>query len=92
MAFTTPLTVNGRTYPAAYIKATVARSDATSTVLRLQIWETQGLREQGVPALDWPDDLRTLATAPVLACENPVDYGYQLLEASGEFTEATWNV
>ncbi len=23
---------------------------------------------------------------------NPLDYGYQLLEASGEFPDATWNV
>jgi len=23
---------------------------------------------------------------------NPLDYGYKLLEASGEFPEATWNV
>lgn len=25
-------------------------------------------------------------------CTNPVEYGYQLLEASGEFPDATWNV
>jgi len=92
MAFLTPLTANGRSYPAAYVKATVATSSAQNTVLKLQAWETQALREAGVPPLDWPNDLRVLATAPVLACENPVDYGYQLLEASGEFPEATWNV
>lgn len=92
MAFLTPLTANGRSYPAAYVKATVATSSAQNTVLKLQAWETQELREQGVPPLDWPDDLRTLATAPVLDCENPVDYGYKLLEASGKFPDATWNV
>ena len=91
MAFTTELTVNGRTYPTAYVKATVARSDATTTVLKLQAWETQELREQGVPSLLYPNDLRVLATAD-LPSANPVDYGYQLLEASGEFPEATWNV
>lgn len=23
---------------------------------------------------------------------NPIDYGYQLLQASGEFPDATWNI
>lgn len=91
MAFTTELTVNGRTYPTAYVKATVARSDATTTVLKLQAWETQELREQGVPSLPYPNDLRVVDTID-LPSANPVDYGYQLLEASGEFPEATWNI
>ena len=91
MAFLTPLTANGRSYPAAYVKVTVATSSAQQTVLKLQAWETQGLREQGVPSLPYPNDLRVLATSDVPS-DNPVDYGYQLLEASGEFPEATWNV
>jgi hypothetical protein len=91
MAFTTELAINGRTYAAAYVKATVARSDATTTVLKLQAWETQVLREAGVPSLPYPDDLRVLDTSD-LPSANPVDYGYQLLEASGEFPEATWNI
>lgn len=91
MAFTTDLTVNGRTYPTAYVKATVARCDANTTVLKLEAWETQTLREAGVPALNWPNDLRVLATSTVLS-DNPVAYGYNLLEASGEFPNATWNV
>ena len=36
-------------------------------------------------------DLRVLDTAD-LPSANPVDYGYKLLEASGEFPEATWNI
>ena len=91
MAFTTELTVNGRTYPTAYVKATVARSDATTTVLKLQAWETQELREQGVPSLLYPNDLRVVDTID-LPSANPVDYGYKLLEASGEFPDATWNI
>lgn len=92
MAFTTELSVNGRNYPAAYIKATVARCDTTQTVLKLEAWETQALRQEGVPALNWPNDLRSLATNMDLQADNPVDYAYQLLEASGEFPDATWNV
>lgn len=92
MAFIAPLEVNGRSYPAAYIKSTIARSDSTNTVLRLQAWETQELRLQGVPPLAWPNDLRVLETDNDFPCSNPIDYGYQLLEASGEFPSASWNV
>ena len=91
MAFLTPLTANGRSYPAAYVKVTVARSSAQQTVLKLQAWETQELREQDVPSLPYPNDLRVVDTID-LPSANPVDYGYQLLEASGEFPEATWNI
>lgn len=91
MAFLTPLTVNGRSYPAAYVKVTVATSSAQQTVLKLQAWETQELRKQGVPSLPYTDDLRVLDTAN-LPSDNPVDYGYQLLAASGEFPDATWDV
>jgi hypothetical protein len=91
MAFLTPLEVAGRNYPAAYIKATIARCDTKQTVLRLQAWETQELREQGVPALSWSDDLRSFDTISLVS-DNPIDYGYKLLEASGEFPDATWNV
>jgi hypothetical protein len=92
MAFLTPITINGRSYPAAYIKATIARCDTTQTVLKLEAWETQALRQEGVPALNWPNDLRSPQTELELQADNPVDYAYKLLEASGEFPEATWNV
>lgn len=92
MAFLTPLEVAGRSYPAAYIKATIARCDTKQTVLKLQAWETQELREQGVTPIAWDNDLRVFDTALDLQADNPIDYGYKLLEASGEFPEATWNV
>ena len=91
MAFLTPLEVAGRSYPSAYIKATIARCDTKQTVLKLQAWETQELREQGVPSLPYPNDLRVVDTID-LPSANPVDYGYQLLEASGEFLDAAWNI
>jgi len=91
MAFTTPLTVAGRSYPTAYIKATVRFCDSGATTLQLHAWETQELRQQGVPELSWPNDLRTFETVTLVA-DNPVDYGYQLLQASGEFPSATWNI
>lgn len=92
MAFLTPLEVAGRNYPAAYIKATIARCDTNQTVLKLQAWETQELREQGVTPIAWDNDLRGFDTELDLQADNPVDYGYKLLEASSEFPAATWNV
>ena len=92
MAFLTPLEVAGRNYPAAYIKATVARCDNKQVVIKLEAWETQELREAGVTPLAWDRDLRSYETNLDLQAANPVDYGYKLLEASGEFADATWNV
>jgi len=92
MAFITPLEVAGRSYPAAYIKATIARCDNKQTIIKLEAWETQELREAGVTPLAWDRDLRSPQTELELQADNPVDYGYKLLEASGEFPEATWNV
>lgn len=92
MAFLTPLEVAGRNYPAAYIKATIARCDTKQTIIKLEAWETQELREAGVTPLAWDRDLRSPQTELELQADNPLDYGYKLLEASGEFTEATWNV
>lgn len=92
MAFLTPLEVAGRSYPAAYIKATIARCDNKQTIIKLEAWETQELREAGVTPLAWDRDLRSPQTELDLQAANPVDYGYKLLEASGEFPDATWNV
>ena len=92
MAFLTPLEVAGRNYPAAYIKATIARCDTKQTIIKLEAWETQELREAGVTPLVWDRDLRSPQTELELQADNPVDYAYKLLEASGEFPEATWNV
>ena len=92
MAFLTPLEVAGRNYPAAYIKATIARCDTKQVVIKLEAWETQELREAGVTPLAWDRDLRSYETNLDLQSVNPVDYGYKLLEASGEFPDATWNI
>ena len=92
MAFITPLEVAGRNYPAAYIKATIARCDTKQTIIKLEAWETQELREAGVTPLAWDRDLRSPQTELDLQSVNPVDYAYKLLEASGEFTKAAWNV
>lgn len=98
MAFTLPLTLNGELYTAAYVKAVVAYSDANITVIKLLVWTSQASRTNGgepVPSNWLPTDFSEqpqLTTISELQSNNPVDYAYQLLEDSGMFPTATWNV
>ena len=98
MAFTLPLTINGELQAAAYIKATVAYADATKLVVKLTVWTSQASRTNGkepVPSNWLPSgfiEQPSLVPDLELVANNPVDYGYQLLESSGEFPEATWNI
>jgi len=98
MAFTLPLTLNGELQAAAYIKATVAYADATKLVVKLTVWASQASRTNGkepVPSNWLPSgfiEQPSLVPDLELVANNPVDYGYQLLAASGEFPEATWNI
>lgn len=98
MAFTLPLTLNGEAQAAAYIKATLACADATRVVIKLLVWTSQASRTNGgepVPSNWLPTDFSEqpqFTTISELQSNNPVDYAYQLLEASGMFPTATWNV
>ena len=92
MAFKTPLVAHGYTYPAAYIKAHIAYCDAQRTVVKLTVWPTQADRENGAEPVRYDNDLRQYQTDLNLQANNPVAYAYALLEASGEFPDATWNV
>jgi len=98
MAFTTPLTINGEAHEAAYLKATVAYADATQLVIRLTVWTSQANRVNGgkpIPS-DWlPDGFTeqpSLVPDMELAANNPVEYVYKMLENSGLYPDATWNV
>ena len=96
MAFTLPLTINGEQYTAAYIKAYIRHCDAQRTVVQLEVYTSQASRGNG--ALPVPDSfltINTLESFPTdlqMQANNPVDYAYQLLEASGKYPEATWNI
>ena len=98
MAFTLPLTINGEAQSAVYVKATIARCDTQTTVVQLQTWTSQASRDNGgqsVPDNWLPEgfsSLEVFATDLNLQANNPVAYAYALLEASGEFPDATWNV
>jgi len=98
MAFTLPLTLNGELYTAAYVKAVVAYSDANTTVIKLLVWTSQTSRTNGgepVPSNWLPTDFSEqpqFTTISELQSNNPVDYAYQLLEDSGRYPDATWNI
>ena len=98
MAFTLPLTLNGEAQTAAYIKATVAYADAAQLVIKLTVWSSQASRVNGgkpVPS-DWLPSGFTEQPSLVpdleLVANNPVEYVYKLLENSGLYPDATWNV
>lgn len=98
MAFTLPLTINGEAQAAAYVKATIARCDTQTTVVQLEVWNSQSSRTNGGQSV--PDNwlpagfssLEVFATDLNLQADNPVAYAYTLVQASGEFIDATWNV
>jgi len=98
MAFTIPLTLNGEQQTAAYVKAIIARCDSVSTVIKLLVWTSQSSRTNGgepVPSNWLPTDFSEqpqFITDLDLQATNPIEYAYKLLEQSGEFPEATWNV
>lgn len=98
MAFTIPLTLNGEAQTAAYVKATLAYADATRIVIKLGVWTSQTSRTNGGQSV--PDNwlpngfssLEVFATDLNLQAGNPVEYAYKLLEDSGRYPDATWNV
>ena len=92
MAFTAHLVAHGYTYAQAYIKAHIAHCDAQRTVVKLTVWPTQADRENGAEPVRYDNDLRQYQTDLALLADNPVAYAYTLVQASGEFIDATWNV
>ena len=98
MAFTTPLTINGEQQPAAYIRASIRLSNSQRTVVQLEVWTSQASRQAGgqpIPHSWLPSGFNDIPQFPTdleLQNNNPVEYAYKLLEASGLFPEATWNV
>ena len=98
MAFTLPITLNGELQAAAYIKATVAYADATKLVVKLTVWASQASRTNGkepVPSNWLPSgfiEQPSLVPDLELVANNPVEYVYKMLENSGLYPDATWNI
>ena len=92
MAIINSFTSNGYTYSQAYIKAHIMYCDAQRTVIKLTVWPTQADRTNGAEPVRYDSDLRQFPTDLQMQADNPIAYAYQLLEASGQFPEATWNI
>lgn len=91
MAFTTNVTVRGRIMKNAYVRLHIARVGNGEICVIPQAWED---RETRIALPDQPYQLKPVSMQMDMQLENvnPLDYGYKLLEASGEFPDATWNV
>ena len=73
----------------------VAQTDGltvSGTVVKLTVWHTQADRENGAEPIRYDNDLRQYQTDLALQANNPVAYAYTLLEQSGQFPDANWNV
>lgn len=94
MAFKTTITDTHtrRTIENAYCRAVIAKADSKHTTLLISVWESEEARQQHPDNPIIAPFTRVLATDPSLANSNPLDYGYKLLQASGEFTNATWGI
>ena len=66
--------------------------DAQRTVIKLTVWPTQADRTNGAEPVRYDGDLRQFPTDLELQADNPIAYAYTLLEQSGEFADATWNI
>lgn len=80
-----------REYTNAYISARVIYCDKNKTLIHLQVWESQELKELHATIPVFTTDLE-LPTVMWVASNNPIDYAYKLLEASDNFPNATWNI
>lgn len=92
MAIINSFTSNGVTYSQAYIKAHIMYCDSQRTVIKLTVWPTQADRTNGAEPVRYDSDLRQFPTDLQMQADNPITYAYTLLEQSGEFPDATWNV
>ena len=91
MAFTTELTIRGRTYATAYVNIDTVQAYKTNCICKLRAWEDQAARVAGLEPLQWYENIAEFPTTNITA-DNPIAYAYSLLEASGKYPTATWNV
>ncbi len=89
MAFTTSIELpSGLVAVDSYCSIQVNSSKPTVTVI-CDFYVSAKSKSDGKPPITTL--YKQFARQDVEAA-NPLDYGYKLLEASGEFPEATWNV
>lgn len=92
MAFKTAITLaNGKQLDNAYIRASIQSANKQRTVIHLEIWDSEELRSQIQVPFRFETRVIQTTTAQVEK-NNLIALAYQLLEESGEFPNATWNV
>lgn len=93
MAFTSPITLdNGYHLSNAYIRVSIKNASKTRINIQLEIWDSPELKAQ-IPHI--PVRFATRALTCTKSSEPKDDLialAYQLLEESGEFADAVWNV
>lgn len=91
MAFSTKL-VNPYTATevASYSRAALVGCNKQTTVVLIQHFLSAESAKLGAEPISSASI--SVGTNLQLEASNPVDYAYKLLEASGEFPEATWNI
>lgn len=90
MAFKTSYTHLGYTYAEAYVKASIAHCNTQLTRVCLNVYPSAAVRHaEYLPVAEVFMDFETSMS---MQADNPIAYAYTLLEQSGEFADATWNV
>ena len=90
MAFKTSYTHLGYTYTEAYVKASIAHCNTQVTRVCLNVYPNADVRHAGYPPV--AEVFMDFETSMSMQADNPVAYAYTLVQASGEFIDATWNV
>ena len=92
MAFKTAITLaNGKFLENAYIRASIQSANKQRTIIRLEVWDSEELRSQIQIPFRFETRVIQTTTAQVEKY-NLIALAYQLLEESGEFPKAIWNV
>lgn len=89
MAFTTPYTHNGFTYPEAYCKTVVTSCDNKDLVVHVLVYANAACRNENFEPII---KVQHIINADLPEWQgNPVEGAYAKLEQSGLYPDATWN-
>lgn len=93
MAFSTPITNKlKRLLSEPYITCRINFCDKDITVITLVVWENAAARQEFPTIPDCILEGLQFPTNLALQSNNPIEYGYKLLEASGAYPNAEWNI
>ena len=91
MAFKTTVTRNRITLADAYCRAYVTLCTSDTVRVEVDIWDSAQSRKD-CPSEPNFHDTHVFPIERELSSDNPLDYAYKMLEQSGKYPDATWNV